>query len=169
LNDLRRRLLADEAEVDSALGPQIWLRNSEVRVGVWALDAYASILPKPYRFNLNAATVVDLRTVPGIDVQLAREIVQARDERGSFSTLDDLAGIPGVTPEILHCFSVMHQAMQTWIDQGADDSEDELEVGTVLWILVKRLLLERALALKVAGLIFGLGTFLHVAAARASK
>ena len=32
LNDLRRRLLADEAEVGSALGPQIWLCNSEVSV-----------------------------------------------------------------------------------------------------------------------------------------
>ena len=34
------------------------------------LDVYRS-LPRPYHFNLNAATVVDLRTVPGVEVGLA--------------------------------------------------------------------------------------------------
>jgi hypothetical protein len=161
LNGLRQRLLAGQTEVDSGLGPQIWLRNPKVQVGVWALDAYASILPRPYHFNLNAATVIDLRTVPGIDVQLAREIVRLRDERGGFSALDDLAGIPGVTPQILDRLLDMHQAVQPW-----SEDEVDLEVESVVWILAKRLLLELALALAMAGLIFAIGTFLHAATAK---
>jgi DNA uptake protein ComE-like DNA-binding protein len=161
LGDLRQRLLAGQVKVDSALGPQIWLRNLDTQVGIWLLDVYRS-LPTPYHFNLNAATVVDLRTVPGVDALLARQIVQVRDERGGFNTLEDLAGIPGMTPEVLDRFRSMERAMHTWINQGAGSPEDEgLRIGPVIWSLVRTLLVELAIASAVAGLIFAVGGFLQ--------
>jgi hypothetical protein len=168
LRNLRQRLLADQVKVDSALEPQIWLRNPDAQVGFGVMDVYGS-LPRPYHFNLNAATVVDLGTVPGINAQLARKIVQVRDERGGFNTLEDLADIPGVTPERLDRFRSMQQAMHTWIDQGASSVEDELEIGlmirSLVWSLVRRLLVELTVALTVAGLIFAAGSFLQTTSA----
>ncbi len=161
LNGLHRQLVAGQLNLDSALGPQIWLRNADVQVGAWALDAYGSILPGPYNFNLNAATVADLHTVPEIDVQLAHEIVQMRDEQGSFHTLDDLANVPGMTPEILERLNGMHQAMYTWIDQGGPIPEDDLEMNVVLSVLAQRLLLQLAVLLAATGLVFVLGTTLY--------
>jgi len=165
LRDLRQRLLADQVRVDSALGPQIWLRNPDTQVGIWLLDVYRS-LPTPYHFNLNAATVVDLRTVPGVGVQLARQIVQVRDERGGFNTLENMADIPGMTPEVLNRLRRMEQAMHTWLNQGAGSPEDEgLRIGPVIWSLVRTLLVELAIASAVAGLIFAVGSFLQAVSA----
>jgi len=62
LRDLRQRLLAGQVRIDSALPPQIWLHNPDTEVGAGVFDVYRS-LPRPYHFNLNAATVIDLRTV----------------------------------------------------------------------------------------------------------
>ncbi len=165
LGDLRQRLLAGQVRVGSALAPQIWLRNYDTQVGIWLLDVYRS-LPTPYHFNLNAATVVDLRTVPGVGVPLARQIVQVRDERGGFNALEDMAGIPGMTPEVLDHFRSMERAMQAWLDQGASSPEEEgLRIGPVIWSLVRTLLVELAIAAAVAGLIFAVGGFLQAVSA----
>ncbi len=163
LRDLRQRLVAGQVSVDSALRPQIWLRNSDIQIPMWSLGVYLS-LPTAYHFNLNAATLVDLRTVPGVDVQLAREIVQARNERGGFSSLDDLADVPGVTSEVLDRLRGMQQAMYIWIDQEASSAEDAVDVDqlirSLIWSLLRRLLLELVVALAIAGLIFAVGRFL---------
>jgi len=169
LEDLHRRLLAGQVDVDSALGPQIWLRNPDVQVGIGVMDVYGS-LPRPYHFNLNAATMVDLRTVPGVEVDLARRIVRVRDEQGGFGTLEELADIPGMTSEILDCFRSMQQAMRAWLDQGTSNPEDELSMGTLMgtliWSLLQRLLVGLALTSAVAGLMLAWGSFLQVASAR---
>jgi len=166
LVDLRQRLLGGQVRVDSALAPQLWLRNPDTQVGIWLPDIYRG-LPTPYHFNLNAATVVDLRTVPGVGVQLARQIVQVRDERGGFNTLEDLADTPGMTSEILDRFRRMERAMRTWINQGASSPEDEgLKIRPVIWSLVRTLLVELAIASAVAGLIFAVGSFLQAVSAK---
>ncbi|MFQ5593844.1 MAG: ComEA family DNA-binding protein [Anaerolineae bacterium] len=161
LQDLRQRLLAGQVRVDSALPPQIWLRNPDTEVGAGVFDVYRS-LPRPYHFNLNAATIVDLRTVPGVDAELARQIVQVRDKRGGFDRLEGLAGVPGMTPETMDRFRNMQSAMYVWINEGASNPEDvALSLSPVIWLLVWRLLAQLALAWVVAGLVFGVGRTLQ--------
>jgi DNA uptake protein ComE-like DNA-binding protein len=162
LADLRQRLLTGELALDSALPPQIWLRNPDAPVGVAVLDVYRS-LPRPYHFNLNAATVADLRTVPGVDLALARQIVRVRDERGGFSSLDD---VPGLSPETLDRVRRMQDAMRAYLAQGGSDPEDEIDMGTLTWSLLRWLLLGLALASTLAGLALIGGKALQAASAR---
>src|SRR5215468_5150062 len=46
--------------------------------------------------DLNAATVADLRALPGIGPARAERIVAERDRRGGFASVDDLATVPGI-------------------------------------------------------------------------
>ena len=46
--------------------------------------------------DLNRATVVELRRLPGIGAVLARRIVETREAGGRFAAIDDLGGLPGL-------------------------------------------------------------------------
>lgn len=165
LEDLRRRLVAGQVELDSALGPQIWLRNPDVLVGIGVMDVYRSV-PRPYHFNLNAATEADLRTVPGVGVDLARRIVKVREEQGSCNSIEELAGVAGMTPEILDHFRSMQRDMQAWLNAGLGDPEDGSALGTLLWSLLSRVLLGLILTCAMAGLVLAGGTWLQAASAK---
>ena len=47
--------------------------------------------------DLNRATAVELRGLPGIGAILAARIVEARERDGSFASLEDLARVRGIT------------------------------------------------------------------------
>jgi competence protein ComEA len=49
--------------------------------------------------NLNAATVADLETLPGIGPALAQRIVDYRTEHGGFQRVEDLMEVPGIGPK----------------------------------------------------------------------
>jgi competence protein ComEA len=49
--------------------------------------------------NINTASVDQLKMLPGIDDQIAKNIVYYRDTNGPFITLDDLLNVKGVTKE----------------------------------------------------------------------
>lgn len=51
--------------------------------------------------DVNTATVEELRTLPRIGPALAEAIVAAREERGGFETLDELADVSGVGRQLL--------------------------------------------------------------------
>jgi len=74
-------------------------------------------LPNPYTFDLNAAEVADVRQVSGVDAVLASAILAARDKRGSFATIDDLADVPGITPDMLARFKDMRARMVARLDR----------------------------------------------------
>jgi len=46
--------------------------------------------------DLNRATVVELRRLPGVGAVLARRIVEMREAAGRFAAVDDLGAVPGV-------------------------------------------------------------------------
>ena len=46
--------------------------------------------------DLNRATVVELRRLPGVGAVLARRIVETREAAGRFAAVDDLGAVPGV-------------------------------------------------------------------------
>jgi len=50
---------------------------------------------------LNTATAEELDTLPGIGPQTARAIVEFREQKGKFSTPDDLLQVPGIGPRKL--------------------------------------------------------------------
>jgi competence protein ComEA len=49
--------------------------------------------------NLNAATLADLETLPGIGPALAERIIAFRTEHGGFQRVEDLLEVPGIGPK----------------------------------------------------------------------
>lgn len=49
--------------------------------------------------NLNAASIEDLDTLPGIGPQIAKAIVDHRQRFGPFQSVEDLTQIPGIGPK----------------------------------------------------------------------
>ncbi len=80
-------LSIEQNEPCKAYGPTLWMKSTifQVGAGLWIED------PKvPFTFDLNAAQLFDLITIPGIHVELADTILKDREERGLFSSLEDL-------------------------------------------------------------------------------
>ena len=47
--------------------------------------------------NLNTATVQELETLPGIGPGLAKKIVEFREKRHGFKSVEELLAIPGIS------------------------------------------------------------------------
>ncbi|RPI28971.1 MAG: helix-hairpin-helix domain-containing protein [Acidobacteria bacterium] len=86
-----------------------------------------------YNFDLNAADESDLRTVPGISAALAKSIVDGRERRGFFKSIEDLSTVPGVTGEILEEFRGMQALLR---DKLSKQKIREDDTGSANWILL---------------------------------
>ncbi len=51
--------------------------------------------------NVNTATVEQLAAVPGLNEELAKSIVQYRDDLGDLQSLDELTEVPGISKDLL--------------------------------------------------------------------
>ncbi|RCK80511.1 MAG: hypothetical protein OZSIB_3257 [Candidatus Ozemobacter sibiricus] len=56
------------------------------------------------KLNLNFASFEELEKLPGVGKTLARSIIDVRNQRGGFHTLEDLQEVPGLTPAKLQKF-----------------------------------------------------------------
>ncbi|MCK4259242.1 MAG: MBL fold metallo-hydrolase [Halanaerobiales bacterium] len=54
-----------------------------------------------YRLNINSAPLGDILDIPGVNIDLAREIVRYREGHGIFLTNDELLRVDLMTPELL--------------------------------------------------------------------
>ena len=54
--------------------------------------------PSETRIALNAATALELQTLPGIGIKTAERILEYRRQHGPFNNLDELLRVPGVGP-----------------------------------------------------------------------
>ena len=54
------------------------------------------VRPDPSPVNLNTAPAEELTALPGIGEELARRIVQYREEHGPFEAVEDLTKVPGI-------------------------------------------------------------------------
>jgi len=58
--------------------------------------------PSPTRIiNLNTATAAELDLLPGIGPALAQRIVEDREQRGPFRSIDNLGRVRGIGPETI--------------------------------------------------------------------
>lgn len=48
------------------------------------------------RVRINLATSIELETLPGVGPVLAARIIEFREERGPFTTVEDLLDVPGI-------------------------------------------------------------------------
>jgi len=76
---------------DLPAAPEIWLANPDFRTGSTVFDQFRSG-PRTHTFDLNAASVVDLLGVPGVDRAMADGILKA----APYATLEDLRLAPGL-------------------------------------------------------------------------
>jgi len=102
------RVARGELPLDANLGPQLWLVNTDFKIppAIWTSERTL-----PFTLNLNAATEVDLMTIPDVDLATARKIVSARRARGFFRSLDDLNVI--LTPPLAQKFHAMSEQIKT--------------------------------------------------------
>lgn len=78
-------VLGGEVELDSNVGPQLWLRNGDFLLPstLWNPDSRV-----PLMVNLNTASEFDLASFKGITRDAAVEIIRKRDRIGYFPNLD---------------------------------------------------------------------------------
>ena len=148
--------------------PELWLTNTHFTNGIHVFDQYRAS-PRAHAFDLNAATVVDLVTVPGVDRGLADAILT----HGPYQRLDDLAAVPGMTSTVNEEFQRLARQHQQQPRSGAEtmDISRRLIVsylgvagihllvialcGAVLFLAVRRTSWWRALLAGSAVAIFG--------------
>jgi len=63
--------------------------------------APARVKPVVFPLDLNSATVRELDQLPGIGEKYAREIVRLRDQKGSFTSINELMEISGIGEKTL--------------------------------------------------------------------
>ncbi len=94
--------------LDANLGPELWIANTDFKIAsaYWETDR-----TEPLTMNLNTASVAELMTIPGVDLRMARAIIQARDATGFFRSLDDLAAAD-VPPAVIDRVRQMQSRMK---------------------------------------------------------
>jgi competence protein ComEA len=112
VRDLLRQ--AGEKEWESRLTPtwldmllyngaavQVWeTRDGAPQLAIKGMDT-PSMGVLFMRFDLNEASVDDLKSLDGIGEETARAIVEFREKNGPFKRVEDLADVPGVGPKIV--------------------------------------------------------------------
>lgn len=102
---LRDRLVSGAVAIDGAQPRPIWMISPSVTFGMGVFRYF--LVPSSPTFDLNAADEADLRAVPSVSASLAGAIVRAREARGGFGAVDDLAEVGGMTPDLLAGFKSM--------------------------------------------------------------
>jgi len=89
-------------------GPELWVRNQEFQVafGLWMEEPLS-----PLTFDLNAAELFDLMTIPGMETGPARAILKSREKNGLFHSLQDLYERVDLSPDLRATIKSMAGAM----------------------------------------------------------
>lgn len=120
---VRKEYPADELALDEVIhevfldqpwppAPALWLLNPDFVVGTSLYDQFRAV-PRPHRFDLNAASLAELMTVPGVDRALAEEVLAG----GPYRRVAELERVSSMTPSLLERFSKMARASdERWTD-----------------------------------------------------
>ncbi len=82
--------------------PQIWMANPDFPVGTSVFDQFR-VIPRPHTFDLNAASMLDLLTIPGVTKEVASAIL----EDSPYSAIQDLLRVTCVKSELIACLVQM--------------------------------------------------------------
>lgn len=108
LMSLRDEVAAGRASLTDGLGPELWVLNEAFLV---SRRHFGGGEREPFALNLNTATQVEWMTIPGLDLALARRIVDAREERGFFGSVEELRAVDGVTDGLVERLLAMQARM----------------------------------------------------------
>lgn len=154
-----REMFPDEASLvdgvvfDSFMGqpltapPEIWLANSGFTTGTTLFDQFRG-LPRTHTFDLNAASVVDLVSVPGITPELARSIMKA----GPYSSVDAVGRVPGVSADLVSRMKAMAAGMR----RLAEADEEGLTLRPILMPYLWRALIVLLIAALAGAVVYRL-------------
>lgn len=93
---------ATSLDYTKELPPDLWLLVKDHPHRLLALDAYDAITMPVYTFDLNAAEVVDLLTLKGIQRDEATKIIEYRNANGFFTSLDQIEEVKGLSTETIN-------------------------------------------------------------------
>jgi hypothetical protein len=106
--------------------PAIWFANPDFHTGTSVFDQFRCA-PRVHTFDLNAASEVDLVSIPGVDRAQAESILKA----APYASLNELKKAAGVTPPMMHRFELMAAEMNRLsVDKGK--MEEELPIRDIL-------------------------------------
>jgi hypothetical protein len=126
-------IVAETFHTDSlpALQSQ-WLLNPAFSVGTSLYDQFRAV-PRPHVFDLNAASLVDVLALPGVDRPVAEAILAATPR----DSITDLPGVPEAARQLLWESRLSSAASQ----ERLEHLEWKLDLRSILMPYVRRALL----------------------------
>ena len=115
--------------------PALWVVVPGTEFGMGLFRYF--IVPTSITFDLNAADLADLLSVPDLSPALASAIVRDRDEHGSFASVDMLARVPGMTAGLLGQFRDMRSRMEARMKRTNDRRTDSGFMKDYLALVLK--------------------------------
>lgn len=122
VEDVLREALGTTSLPDA---PEVWLANAALTTGTSLFDQFRG-LPRPHTFDVNAATELDWRSVPGVGTERAAQLVRGAPYRD----LDDLVQRPFVDEALRARVGEMAAAMAELRTRGVDE-----EGALTVWAL----------------------------------
>jgi len=95
---LEKAMLRPDADIDRVNRAQVLTDGQKIVIPAAGemIEGGGALPGMPDRININTATAEELMSLPGIGRVRAEEIVIYRGKKGKFSSIDDLAKIPGI-------------------------------------------------------------------------
>ena len=130
--------------------PEIWLANDQFLTGTTLFDQYRS-MPRVHTFDLNAASLVDLSSVPGVRADLAIAI-----QRGApYSTLADVEKLPGMPGAVVDRLRAMQSAMVAIRSANAKNDIESIDIARLFRPIFARAAGWMAVCAVVSGWLYG--------------
>jgi len=113
---LQQVVWATIAGQDLVESPEIWLANMEFQTGTTLFDQFRG-LRRPHTFDLNAASLVDLVSIPGMEFEEAERILQG----APYESLGEMMNEHNFSPDLRTRFGSMSEEMDRLRSEGAGD------------------------------------------------
>ncbi|MGE5222673.1 MAG: helix-hairpin-helix domain-containing protein [Omnitrophica WOR_2 bacterium] len=81
--------------------------------------------------DINAASLVELESLPGVGFILAQKIIDYREKCGPYTRLEDLAGVPGLSMETLNDFKDRITVVKPSPQESASIEDIQSQAGVV--------------------------------------
>lgn len=81
------KILNGDIELSKNVGSELWIENTHVKIPscLWSQEELL-----PLNINLNTASIYDLMSFPKIDLQKAIEIIEQRNQKGYFDSIEEV-------------------------------------------------------------------------------